>query len=165
MVEHSSGSKCAQRLKCLSCFLRMNGNAIPHGGQCSPNELISCSTQKLAAKPESSSLLPSSLCKTQMGREGRGKEMLCGNGWAQSRGRASLSSGDDGFDRSWKGRGKAMPHRDSREALVHKHGEKINQNYSGAFWVTDSYLGTGRDLLLCFCKAVVALPKLRKGKR
>lgn len=49
----------------VSQLFSLKRNTRPHGDQCSPNELISCSTQKLAAKPKSRELLPSSLCKTQ----------------------------------------------------------------------------------------------------
>lgn len=59
-----------------------------------------------------------------MGSKGEGKEMLCGSG-AQSRARVSLLSGDDRFDCSWKCSGKAVPHRDDREAHVRNHVEKI----------------------------------------
>lgn len=61
-----------------------------------------------------------------MGSMGEGKEMLCGSG-AQSRGRVSLISGDDGLGCSGKCSGKAVPHRDGREAHAPNHGVKINK--------------------------------------
>lgn len=102
-------------------------------GPVQPSELIHSSTQKLTAKPKSSSVLCSSLSKIQMGNKGEGKEMLCGSG-AQSRRRVSLISGGDGFGCSWKCSGKAVPHRDGREAHACDHGEKINQKLVWEFF-------------------------------
>lgn len=159
MAERSSGSKCQERVKGLSCFLWVKEGHMTLG-PVQPSELIHSSTQKLTAKPKSSSVL----CSSLMGNKGEGKEMLCGSG-AQSRRRVSLISGDDGFGCSWKYSGKAVPHRDGREAHACNHEEKITQKLVCEFFQsTDMPLWPDRGLL-CFCRGVVALLKLRRGKR
>lgn len=60
-----------------------------------------------------------------------------------------------------------MPHEDGRDILGHKHREKINQNHAvfrGTHTCSWEQVDTGQ-CALHFFKVVVALPKLKKGRR